>query len=45
MTKKSLFLGTSALVTAAFLGTSAMAGQVGSKDAMSITVGGEFRFK
>ena len=45
MTKKSLFLGTSALVTAAFLGTSAMAGQVGSKDAMSITVGGEFRFQ
>jgi outer membrane protein OmpU len=44
MTKKSLFLGTSALVTAAFLGTSAMASQVGSKDAMSVTLGGEFRY-
>ncbi|MBO6782659.1 MAG: porin [Alphaproteobacteria bacterium] len=44
MNKKSLLLGTSALVTAAFVGTSAMAGQVGSKDAMSVTLGGEFRF-
>jgi outer membrane protein OmpU len=44
MTKKSLFSGTSALVAAAFLGTSAMAGQVGSKDAMSVTLGGEFRY-
>jgi len=44
MTKKSLFSATSALVAAAFLGTPAMAGQVGSKDAMSVTLGGEFRY-
>ena len=44
MTKKSLFSATSALVAAAFLGTPAMAGEVGSKDAMSVTLGGEFRY-
>ncbi len=44
MNTKTLLLGTSALVTATFVGTAAMAGQVGSKDAMSVSLGGEFRF-
>ena len=44
MNTKSLLLGTSALVAATFTGGTAMAGQVGSKDAMSLTLGGELLF-
>ncbi|MEP4377826.1 MAG: porin [Alphaproteobacteria bacterium] len=45
MNKKSLWLSTSALVGAAMIATPSMAGQVGSKDALSVTLGGEFRFQ
>lgn len=45
MNKKTLWLSTSALVGAAMLTTPAMAGQVGTRDALSITLGGEFRFQ
>tara|TARA_R110002110_G_scaffold415612_7_gene652230 strand:- start:32835 stop:33995 length:1161 start_codon:yes stop_codon:yes gene_type:complete len=45
MNKKSFWLSTSALVGAAMIATPAMAGQVGSKDALSVTLGGEFRFQ
>jgi len=44
MKMKTLLLGTSALATALVIGTAAQAGTVGSKDAMSVTLGGEFRF-
>lgn len=44
MKMKTLLLGTSALATAIVIGTAAQAGQVGSKDAMSVTLGGEYRF-
>ena len=44
MKMKTLLLGTSALATALVIGTAAQAGIVGSKDAMSVTLGGEFRF-
>ena len=44
MNTKTLLLGTSALVAATFAGGAAMAGQVGSKDAMSLTLGGELLF-
>lgn len=42
MTKKSFLLGTSSLATAVLIATAAQAGSVGSKDAMSVSVGGEF---
>lgn len=45
MSKRNVWLGTSALVAAAMVGTPVLAGQVGSKDAMSVTLGGEFRFQ
>lgn len=45
MNKKSFWLSTSALVGAAMIATPAMAGQVGSKDALSVTLGGDFRFQ
>jgi len=45
MNKKTLWLSTSALVGAAMIATPAMAGQVGSKDALSVTLGGELRFQ
>ncbi len=44
MNTKRILLGTSALVGAAMLTTPAIAGQVGSRDALSLTLGGEFRF-
>ncbi|MDA0785087.1 MAG: porin [Proteobacteria bacterium] len=45
MNKKSLWLSTSALVGAAMITTPVLAGQVGSKDSLSVTLGGEFRFQ
>lgn len=45
MNKKNIWLSTSALVGAAMIATPALAGQVGSKDALSVTLGGEFRFQ
>ncbi|MBT3399520.1 MAG: porin [Rhodospirillaceae bacterium] len=45
MNKKTLWLSTSALVGAAMIATPAMAGQVGSKDALSVTLGGQLRFQ
>ncbi len=44
MTKKNFLLGTSALATAVLIGSAAQAGTVGSKDALSVTLGGELRF-
>ena len=44
MNMKSFLLSTSALATAVVIGTAAQAGSVGSKDAMSVSLGGEFRF-
>jgi outer membrane protein OmpU len=44
MNMKSFLLSTSALATAVMIGTAAQAGSVGSKDAMSVTLGGEFLF-
>ena len=44
MTNKSLWLGTSALVGAAMIATPSLAGSVGSKDSMSVSLGGELRF-
>ncbi|MBO6782660.1 MAG: porin [Alphaproteobacteria bacterium] len=41
---KKILLGGTALVGAAAMTLPANAGQVGSKDAMSVTLGGEFRF-
>jgi len=43
MNKKNIWL--SALVGAAMIATPALAGQVGSKAALSVTLGGEFRFQ
>ena len=45
MNKKTLWLSTSALAGAAMIATPAMAGQVGSKDALSVTLGGQLRFQ
>ncbi len=45
MNKKTLWLSTSALVGAAMITTPVLAGQVGSRDALSVTLGGEFRFQ
>jgi len=45
MIKKSLWLGSSALVGAAMLATPTMAGSVGSKDALSVTLEGELLFQ
>lgn len=45
MNKKSFWLSTSALVGAAMITTPALAGQVGSKDALNVTLGGEHRFQ
>lgn len=45
MSKKAVWLSTSALVGAAMIATPALAGQVGSKDALSVMLGGEFRFQ
>jgi outer membrane protein OmpU len=45
MSKKTVWLSTSALVGAAMIATPAFAGQVGSKDALAVTLGGEFRFQ
>jgi outer membrane protein OmpU len=44
MNMKTFLLSTSALATAVMIGTAAQAGSVGSKDAMSVTLGGEFLF-
>lgn len=44
MNMKSFLLSTSALATAVVIGTAAQAGSVGSKDAMSVSLGGELRF-
>jgi len=44
MNMKNFLLSTSALATAVVIGTAAQAGSVGSKDAMSVSLGGEFRF-
>jgi outer membrane protein OmpU len=44
MVKKNIWLGTTALVAAAFIGTAAQAGSVGSKDAMSVKLSGDVRF-
>ena len=45
MSKKTIWLSTSALVGVAMIATPALAGQVGSRDALSVTLGGEFRFQ
>ena len=45
MSKKTLWLSTSALVGAALITTPSLAGQVGSKDALSVSLGGQFRFQ
>jgi len=45
MNTKKILLSTSALVGAAMLTAPAFAGQVGSKDALSVTLGGELRFQ
>ncbi len=45
MKMKNYWLGTSALLAAALVGTPTIAGQVGSKDTMSVILGGELRFQ
>lgn len=45
MNTKKILLGTSALVGVAMLATPAIAGQVGSRDALEVTLGGELRFQ
>ena len=45
MNRKNLWLSTSALVGAAMIATPSLAGQVGSKDSMSLTLEGEFLFQ
>ena len=44
MNRKTLWLSTSALVGAAMITAPSFAGSVGSRDTMSITLGGELRF-
>lgn len=41
---KQILLGGTVLAGAAAIALPASAGQVGSKDSMSVTLGGEFRF-